>query len=146
MFHVFLFCVFLQLPANYALNETPTLPTVPTGDYPNIYCDHFPQPSDVDEGNYGDAVCYIDGTYADDLLLMEILVTDDGQTFLQEAYDFPGIKVTRVSLLNFGRFHGATKAIDILNGDDGNGTVEIFVEIFSGKAVRMVLEIYGFYL
>ncbi|CAH1370189.1 unnamed protein product, partial [Tenebrio molitor] len=53
--------------------------------------------------------------------------------FLSDVYYFPETTVTRANLFNFGRYHGATNAIDIFN-QDGTGSVEIYVDIFSGKA------------
>lgn len=136
--------VFLALGLLVMGDDTTTVTTT-TRQYLNIYCDKFPQPSDVDEGNYGDGICYIDGNYNDTVIMTKILHTDEGQTFLSDVYYFPETTVTRANLFNFGRYHGATNAIDIFN-QDGTGSVEIYVDIFSGKAIRMMLEIFGFHL
>ncbi|CAH1382603.1 unnamed protein product [Tenebrio molitor] len=134
---------FLTLGLLARSDDTTTVTTTTTQEYSSIYCDMFPEPSEVDEGNYGDAMCSLDGTYNEKLILTRILHTDEGQTFLSGAYSFPHTVVTRVQLFNFGRYHGATNAIDILN-EGGTGGVEFYVDVFSGKGIRMILEIYGF--
>lgn len=150
---IFLFvCLFIIKVHSDAVNETTTTDPwtttspatfTPPGDYSSIYCDYFPEPTEVDEGNYGDGFCATDDNSDVGLLLRKTIITSDGQTFSSGSYSFPRTIVTRVQLLNFGRSHGATNAIGIFN-EQGTGGVEYYIDIFSGKGIRMFLEIYGF--
>ncbi|KYB28130.1 hypothetical protein TcasGA2_TC032890 [Tribolium castaneum] len=114
---------------------------------PFKYCEYFPQDSDVDEGNYGDAECYIEGNFRETLLLRDFIVTSDGQTRIyNDFHTFRGSVVTRIRLINLGRFHGATKVLHIYNDENGIGSANIEIDIFSGKGIRMMWEIYGYSL
>ncbi|RZC40429.1 uncharacterized protein BDFB_001418, partial [Asbolus verrucosus] len=103
------------------VTTTSTTWTTP-GEHGIIYCDFFPEPSEEDEGNYGDGWCEIDGDRKGELLLRETVITRDGESYFNQGYNFGNKVITRVNVLNFGRFHGATNAINIIN-EGGTGSV-----------------------
>ncbi|KAJ3657942.1 hypothetical protein Zmor_009717 [Zophobas morio] len=142
IFFVVIFAFVVRADDNDTTTTTPwTTHTTPESS--SIYCDYFPEPSEEDVGNYGDGFCQLDGSFPNEqLFLRKIISTYDGDTFVSDSYQFPASLVTRVVLLNFGRYHGATNAIDIIN-ESGDGGVEIYVDIFSGKGIRMFVEVYG---
>ncbi|KYB28131.1 hypothetical protein TcasGA2_TC032891 [Tribolium castaneum] len=142
MFYFLCLVLFVSnyVSCNVSTNTTTT--AVPVPDYPSINCDYFPKPEQADEGNYGDGICSI-GEYPNERpITTKILTTNDGDTHLSHQIRVSGYAVTRVKLLNFGRYHGATNAISISN-HQGTASVEVHVDIFSKKGIRMVLELYG---
>ena len=140
---LFFLALFLCINCDKTITTITQDTTAPS--YPSLYCDYFADPSEPDEGNYGDGFCSVGGSLnvTEELLLTKILVTNDGEESFAHTYTFSKSVVTRVKLMNFGRYHGATKAIGLLNEEE-DGQAEIYVFVYSGKGMRMLLEVYGF--
>lgn len=146
MLEFFILSFFIFTVRSEVLDKTTVKTNLSTLDSPGtVYCNYYPHPSDTDEGNYGDAVCQTGETNSNEtLLLRDILYSVDGEaSSLSGIKTFTGKTITKVTLLNFGRYHGATNYIGILN-KNGDGKIQYTIDVFSTEGIRMFLEVFGY--